>query len=117
MIAKSGGEVVGFVSGYRLPARPEVLFIWQIVVAAQARGQGLAGRMLQAQLDAEACSTVRFIETTITEDNAASRSLFRSFAEQRGAAMTELPGFDRERHFGGGHDSEHLIRVDLFPNP
>lgn len=117
MIAKAGDSVVGFVSGYRLPARPEVLFVWQVVVAAQARGQGLAGRMLQAQLDAEACSGVCCIETTITKDNAASRSLFRRFAEKRGAAMTELPGFDRERHFGGSHDSEHLIRIDLLPNP
>ncbi|CAN0584610.1 unnamed protein product, partial [Laminaria digitata] len=40
-------ELVGFISGYRIPQRPETLFVWQVAVGEKARGQGLAGRMLK----------------------------------------------------------------------
>src|SRR5690606_24034509 len=40
--AKLDDELVGFVSGYLLPAKPDTLFIWQIVIAETMRGQGLA---------------------------------------------------------------------------
>lgn len=115
VIAKADAAIVGFISGYRIPSRPEVLFVWQVVVARSARGKGLAGRMLQAQLESEACAGVRFIETTITEDNAVSRALFKKFAERNGAALEESGGFDEARHFGGQHASERLIRVGPFP--
>lgn len=114
MIAKSGDTVVGFISGYRIPSRPEVLFVWQVVVSSQARGQGLAGRMLQAQLESDACEGVRFMETTITKDNAASRALFKKFADKHGAALEESSFFDQDIHFQGKHDSEFLIRIGPF---
>jgi L-2,4-diaminobutyric acid acetyltransferase len=114
IIAKSGEQVVGFTSGYRVPARPEVLFVWQVAVSKEARGQGLASRLLQAQLDAEACKGVEFIETTITKDNDASRALFRAFAEKNGGTVEEFPHFDRMEHFQDKHDSEFLIRIGPF---
>jgi len=114
VIAEADGEVVGFISGYRLPARPEVLFVWQVVVSSQARGQGLAGRMLAAQLDADACTGVRFMETTITEDNAASHALFQKFADKNDAKLEQSEFFDRKRHFNNQHESEYLIRIGPF---
>lgn len=112
IIAKSGANAVGFTSGYRIPARLEVLFVWQIAVSKEARGQGLASRLLQAQLDA--CQGVRFIETTITKDNDASRALFRAFAEKNGGTVEEFPHFDKIDHFQDKHDSEFLIRIGPF---
>jgi L-2,4-diaminobutyric acid acetyltransferase len=114
IIAKSGDDTVGFVSGYRLPARPDVLFVWQVAVSKSARGQGLASRLLQAQLDTEACQGVRFIETTITKDNDASRALFRAFADKNGGTVEESAFFDRTTHFNDQHDSEYLIRIGPF---
>lgn len=114
IIAKSGAITVGFSSGYRVPTRPEVLFVWQVAVSREARGQGLASRLLRAQLDAKACQGVRFIETTITKDNAASRALFRAFAEKTGGTIEEFPHFDRVDHFQDKHDSEFLIRIGPF---
>ena len=35
--AKSDGKLIGFVSGYLLPAHPDTLFVWQVVVDEQAR--------------------------------------------------------------------------------
>ncbi|NBB79183.1 MAG: diaminobutyrate acetyltransferase, partial [Verrucomicrobia bacterium] len=114
IVAKSDEKVVGFSSGYRVPARPEVLFVWQVAVSEAARGQGMAGRLLQAQLDADACQGVRFLETTITKDNEASRALFRKFAEKNGGVVEEYPHFDRVQHFHDKHDSEFLIRIGPF---
>ncbi|TVP81786.1 MAG: diaminobutyrate acetyltransferase [Puniceicoccaceae bacterium] len=114
IIAKCDGKTVGFVSGYRIPSRPDVLFVWQVVVADEARGQGLAGRLLEAQLATEACRGIRYIETTITKDNAASRALFAKFAKKHRVNMEEYPHFDRHTHFNDQHDSEYLIRIGPF---
>src|SRR3546814_5243060 len=72
------GELVGFISGYRPPARPDTLFVWQVAVDSSMRGQGLALRMLLA-LTARVAREhdVRFMETTISPDNAASQALFK----------------------------------------
>jgi len=109
-----GGELAGFVSGYLVPQRPHTLFIWQVAVAEEARGLGLAGRMIREILCRPACAQVRHLETTITPDNAASWALFRSLARGLGADCAESVMFDRERHFQGRHDSEMLLRIGPF---
>lgn len=105
---------MGCISGYLIPARPDTLFIWQVAVGTAARGQGLALRMLQHLLERPACRAVRFMETSITPDNDASWGLFRKLAASRDAPLTDSDWFDRERHFGGAHDSEQLVRIGPF---
>ena len=61
VVAEQDGDVVGCISGYLVPARPDTLFIWQVAVGASARGQGLALRMLQHLLERPACRAVRFM--------------------------------------------------------
>lgn len=116
MIAKDGdsGDVLGFVSGHRIPARPEVLFVWQVVVSSKARGQGLAGRMIQALLETDACGEVTHIETSITSDNEASWGLFKKLAQKLSAPTSETVLFDKDAHFGGRHDTEMLFRIGPF---
>jgi len=109
--------LAGFISGYLIPDRPDTLFVWQVVVADAFRGQGLAGRMLQALIERPACEKVKFIETTITPSNAASASLFRKFAKRIGADVQISEGFDKERHFGGQHESEQLWHIGPVPEP
>lgn len=109
--AKRDGELVGFVSGYLIPDRSDTLFVWQVVVAESARGQGLASRMLQGLLERPACAKVQYIETTITPDNAASQALFKRLAERAGCPIEVSEGFDRDKHFQGHHESEELYRI------
>ena len=109
--AKSEGTLIGFVSGYLLPGQPDTLFVWQVVVDEEARGQGLAGRMLKTLLDQPACSGVTFVETTITPDNTASQALFTRLATALSADINLLSGFDKTLHFHGEHDSEELWRI------
>ena len=79
------GELVGFISGYCPPARPDTLFVWQVAVDSSMRGQGLALRMLLALVARLAPHGVQYIETTITPDNAASQALFLKAFKQLGS--------------------------------
>lgn len=104
-------ELVGFISAYRVPDKPDVLFIWQVAVAEKARGHGVASRMIAHILDREVCQTVRFIETTITQANEASWALFGRVAKSFGASLSSEDLFTKEQHFSGQHDTELLVTI------
>ena len=46
-LAERAGEVVGWMSGYIPPAKPDTLFVWQICVSDAARGQGAGKRLIE----------------------------------------------------------------------
>lgn len=114
--AKKKDELVGFVSGYIIPKRPDTLFIWQVAVSDEARGQGLGSRMLKNILSRPQCSHITFLETTITESNRASWALFESMADKLCSQVNTSVMFDQDKHFDGGHESEVLVRIGPF-NP
>jgi L-2,4-diaminobutyric acid acetyltransferase len=114
IIATIGEKVVGFVSGYMLPSKSCTLFIWQVVVSAEARGQGLALRMLRELLQRSQREEVRYLETTITLDNEASWALFRKLAQVYHADLNTRVAFDEQRHFQGEHATEYLVRIGPF---
>ncbi len=105
------GQLVGFISGYIVPGKPDTLFIWQVAVSDKARGQGLASKMIQHILQRPNCSQVQYIDTTITESNAASWALFESAAKKLNATLTRSVMFDEQTHFKGQHDSEWLVHI------
>lgn len=107
-------ELVGFISGYRIPQRPETLFVWQVAVGEKARGQGLAGRMLKEILLREQNRDIKRIETTITPDNKASWALFESLARKLDTEISSSVMFDRKQHFADQHDTEMLVKVGPF---
>lgn len=113
-IAERNGETVGVISGYIPPEQPDTLFVWQVAVDPMMRRQGLARTMLKSMLLGEGCKNVRFIDTTVTADNSASRRLFTSFANQLDCPLNESVMFDRKEHFLNLHDSEHLLRIGPF---
>lgn len=107
-------QLIGFISAYIPPGRPDTLFVWQVAVAPSGRGRGLAGRMLDAILERPVCDNVRYVDTTITPGNQASWALFRSWAARHEAAVASRLHFERNRHFDGNHDDEHLMRIGPF---
>jgi L-2,4-diaminobutyric acid acetyltransferase len=111
VLAETADQPVGFISGHRIPARADTLFVWQVAVSATGRGQGLAGRMLAEILDRPGNEDIRYVETTVTADNEASWALFESFARKRGANLTRSVLFHRDQHFAGTHDTELLARI------
>lgn len=112
--AELDNELVGFVSGYIPPHKPDTLFIWQVVIAQTLRGQGLARQMLLQLL--RKCAPVRFVETTITPDNKASWALFNGLARELNVALDSRLFFSRDENFGGQHDDEHLLQIGPISN-
>jgi len=110
-------HVVAFVLGYRRPDDPDRLFVWQIAVDEQHRGSGLAGRLLDEVISTpvDDGSAVTHVETTITEDNTASRRLFASFAARWNAPLETSALFEAQ-DFPDGHDAELLHRIGPFPS-
>lgn len=117
VVAEIDGEIVGFVSAYCPPHKPETVFVWQVGVAEAGRGCGLATRMLFDIVERPACRErgVRYLDTTIGPSNEASQALFRGFARKLGVEVTETELFGSE-HFPDpeSHEPEILFRIGPF---
>jgi L-2,4-diaminobutyric acid acetyltransferase len=111
VLAGRGDEALGFISGYRPPGRPDVLFVWQVAVHPVGRGQGLARRMLGELLARTVLQDIRYIETTVSPDNLASRRLFAGVADAWAAPLTEHALFPTQLFGGADHEDEPLLRI------
>ncbi len=107
-------KLVGFCSAYLIPEQADTLFIWQVAVAEEARGQGLGARMLKTILNRPQCNQVAYLETTITESNRASWALFEGMAKKLETRISSSVLFDKDQHFSGSHESETLVRIGPF---
>jgi L-2,4-diaminobutyric acid acetyltransferase len=113
IVAEMDGEIVGWVSGYKLPDDPETLFVWQVAVSETARGTGLGTLMLRGLLSRENCKGVTRVQTTITRDNGASWALFRKFTELSEGELSSAPYFSKDEHFDTLHDTEYMVTISL----
>ncbi|MCI3922373.1 diaminobutyrate acetyltransferase [Paenibacillus sp. TRM 82003] len=114
-VAELGKKTVGFVSGFRHPDKPDTWFVWQIAVDAEARGKGLARKLLEHVLSRPENQDIRFIETNISPSNAASQSLFLGFARDRGVTCQITEGFTPEMFPAeGSHEEELLFQIGPF---
>jgi len=111
IVAERGGDLVGWVSGYRPPVAPENFFVWQVAVSAPARGQRLASRMIDSLLFRPEQQGVTHLTTTITDDNGASWALFEGLARNWCVPLEKSVRFDRQTHFAGAHATEWQARI------
>ncbi|WP_338040734.1 diaminobutyrate acetyltransferase [Marinomonas ostreistagni] len=112
VVANRASQLVGSVTGYRLPnSTSPTWFVWQVAVDDSARGLGLAKQMLLDVLARPHMADIEYIETTITRDNEASWALFRSLARQLQASLSESVMFEQQAHFQGRHATEYLVRI------
>lgn len=114
VLACSHGDLQGFVSAYVPPERPDVLFVWQVAVHRDARGNGLGPRMLRHLLGRPGLAGIRYIETTVGPSNAASRRMFARLAQSLGARVRESRLFPHQLFEPHGHDDEPLLRIGPF---
>jgi len=113
-VAEYEGEVMGFLSAYRVPEQPDILFVWQVVVDKAMRGQRVAWRMLESVLRRFDTGQVSFVEATVNPSNIASRKLFEHLAKEQGTSIEERTYLEASA-FGASeaHESEILLRVPL----
>lgn len=108
--ARSGGDLVGFITGYIRPDAPDTVVVWQVTVGSSQRGRGLAATMLHHLADRLSRDGVRYLEATVTPGNEPSARLFAGFARDRDAPL------DRTTLFGAAdfpdeHEPEVLMRI------
>ncbi|HET7674271.1 MAG TPA: diaminobutyrate acetyltransferase [Gammaproteobacteria bacterium] len=108
MVAEGAKGVAGFVMAYRPPPTPAAVFVWQIGVAKAARGQGIAGRLLDAVAES---TRAEYLEASVATGNRASQALFRSFARRHGAPLDAAADFLNADDFPGEHETEKLFRI------
>lgn len=114
IVAEVDGELRGWVSGYRPPDEQDTLFVWQVAVHRKARGEGLGKKLIRRLAERVRKHGVTRIRTTITPDNRASWAMFSSVAKALDAPLVEEEWFRRDHHFGGRHDTEHLVTIGPF---
>lgn len=121
IVAEYDGDLRGFITGYHPPRRPEVLFIWQVAVAPDGQGGGLASAMMDAlvtRVRADRHGHPLTVEATVSPGNAASRAFFGAFARRHGVPLTEHPHFGAELlDPTGAHEAEPLLRIGPLATP
>lgn len=111
-IAERDGTLVGCLLGYRIPERPQTLFLWQIGVDESERRRGVARHLLDELLHRHALSDVAYIETTVGRSNLASRGLFEQWAKQHEFELRAVGVFESSL-FGppASHEPEDILRI------
>jgi len=105
--------LIGVVIGFRQPEHCDRLFIWQITVDQDYRGQGIALKLL----DELACqSGADYVEATISPSNASSRRLFEKWAAMKKADITKSEGFGIELFPEYAHEKEDLYVIGPLKN-
>jgi L-2,4-diaminobutyric acid acetyltransferase len=84
--------------------------IWQVAVDPTQRGKGLAAALLDGLLNRLVPAGVRYLETTVTQDNTASNRLFQSLASRRSAGIERSVLFGAH-DFPDQHDAEFRYRI------
>lgn len=114
VVAEEDGAPVGFIVGFRMPPRPESIFVWQVASARSQQGRGLATRMIGELLIRHAASGGSYLEATVTPSNTASQKLFRGIARRLDVPCRETPEFESAHFPEGGHEEEVLFRIGPF---
>ncbi|MFC4076832.1 diaminobutyrate acetyltransferase [Salinithrix halophila] len=114
VLAEEEGRVVGFVSAFKQPESPDVIFVWQVAVDESQRGKGMGKTLLRELLKRSACSEVSYLEATISPSNKASQSLFEGLARDLETDCGTSVCFSEELFPGEGHESEWTYRIGPF---
>jgi len=111
VIGEQDGHIVAFISSYILPERHDTLFVWQLAVDQDLRGQGVAKKLFRHLLSRRNLKRIRYVEAMVNPSNKVARPLFQALAKECHCEMDGLMVFPAEMFGGGDHDKEYLIRV------
>lgn len=121
IVVRADVALAGAITGFLLPAAADTLFVWQVAVHPDWRGQGLGARMLDALLARPGCAGVRFLETTVTPDNGPSNAMFAALARRLDAPLERALAFAAELFPStpghGAHAPEERLRIGPFRPP
>lgn len=113
VVAELDGELVGFVSAYRLPYDPGTLFIWHVEEAEAARNSGVSALMLGHLMRSDICADVTRVQTAIKPVDEPSWALFRRFARWQRAPMDIQPSYTQALTPFARHETDLLVTIRL----
>ena len=111
-VAICDDRVIGFVSGYLLPKNRDTLFIWQVVVDDEFRGNDLAKKLILNIVKRENLK-VENIETTVSPTNKASLRVFEKITKSLNTKIVANKFFDSS-DFNNEHEEETLYKIGPF---
>ncbi|SEN86204.1 diaminobutyrate acetyltransferase [Amphibacillus marinus] len=100
VVAKLDGKVVGFITGFIPPKQSDTVFVWQIGVDPNYKGNGIGLSLLNQLVNQVKAQDINYVEATVTPSNQASQALFKKLALQQ---QTEC-------------NIESFFTQDLFPD-
>lgn len=116
-VAEINQELVGYTSGYLNPHKCDTIFIWQVAVRKDVRDGGIAQKMLLDILKRKDLNKVKYIETTVTPENMASKFFFNRIAAKMDVDIKEIPFFVQDDFGKLKHPEEHLISIGPLSLP
>ncbi|QUH23958.1 diaminobutyrate acetyltransferase [Methanobacterium alkalithermotolerans] len=111
VVAEYQGKIVGYVSAYIHPHKEDTLFIWQVAVDSSMRGKGLGHKLLMKLIERKGLENIRFLETTVSPSNHASRALFEKLARKMQANLKEVEFLSSDLFGESGHEEEPLLII------
>lgn len=111
MVATYNHQVIGFITGFVPPENKDTLFIWQIAIDEDYRGNGLATKMIDALYSQMKNQNIRYIEATVTPSNTPSNKLFSGLARKKGANYTITRCFEQEDFPDNTTEEEFAYRI------
>ena len=114
LVAEKDGKLIGFVTAYILPNDNNTLFIWQIGTATEARGRGIAKKLILELLSSKECKNINTLRATISPSNTASMALFKAIGRQLKTHIDEREYFSAALFPDMQHEKENLVTVGPF---
>lgn len=111
-VATYEDKVIGFVSGYMIPNEPNTLFIWQVAVDSDFRGNDLARRLIMDIIQREDLN-VNYLHTTVSPSNNSSIRVFEKVANHYETQMNSMEFFEAS-DFTNQHEEEVLYKIGPF---
>ncbi|MEW2051432.1 diaminobutyrate acetyltransferase [Streptomyces sp. NPDC005476] len=112
--ATDDDRIIGFVTAYIRPDRPDTLLAWQSAVSPDRHAPGLAVRMMHELADRATGHGAICVETTVNPGNRAVALMMRRFAHERGLDVHTEVLFGSEDfpdEDGNAHPPEVLYRM------
>jgi L-2,4-diaminobutyric acid acetyltransferase len=110
-VAEVESRPVGMVTAYLPSHQPRLVFIWQVAVAEEFRGRGIAMAMLSDLTSGLAAADPWFLQTTITPSNTASIRLFTALARKFRTPISTTEGFHERLFEPYRHEAEILYTL------
>lgn len=114
IVAHYEDELIGFISGFIQPESTDTLFIWQIAVDENFRGQGLATTLIEQLLNQLHRENIKFLEATVTPSNVPSSNLFKGIAKKHETNCNIYKCFSKEQFPETSSEEEYTYRVGPF---